>query len=37
MQSFDEVEISGNKYTVTSKNNIQNYDVAYDISLEVVI
>lgn len=33
----DEVEISGNKYTVTSKNNIQNYDVAYDISLEVVI
>lgn len=32
----DSVIISDVEYKVVSKNNIQNFDVAYDISLEVV-
>lgn len=32
----DVVIISGTKYKVVDKSNVQNYDVAYDVSLEAV-
>ena len=36
IKNGDIVEISGNRYKVTGSSNIQNYDIAGDISLELI-
>lgn len=37
IQMNDKVDISGCVYQVTGKNNINNYDIVCDVSLEVVL